>query len=157
MKKLKYVKLFENFSTQTFYHGSSVKLRIGTILEPQLEFYTRRSDVQFLEKIMYAYRPDDKLSRYDSVFLVDNIDDIDSSGGYTDFIYEVSILDVIIPEKSDLAWYTELELIESDDYDKQKEIAGNYWNGVRYHKRSESLFEYRVPKARVVELVEDGY
>ena len=92
-----------------------------------------------------------------SVFLVDNIDDIDSSGGYTDFIYEVSILDVIIPEKSDLAWYTELELIESDDYDKQKEIAGNYWNGVRYHKRSESLFEYRVPKARVVELVEDGY
>ncbi len=33
MKKLKYVKLFENFSTQTFYHGSSVKLRIGTILE----------------------------------------------------------------------------------------------------------------------------
>ena len=73
------------------------KLRIGTILEPQLEFYTRRSDVQFLEKIMYAYRPDDKLSRYDSVFLVDNIDDIDSSGGYTDFIYEVSIPDGIIP------------------------------------------------------------
>ena len=97
MKKLKYVKLFENFSTQTFYHGSSVKLRIGTILEPQLEFYTRRSDVQFLEKIMYAYRSDDKLSRYDSVFLVDNIDDIDSSGGYTDFIYEVSIPDGIIP------------------------------------------------------------
>ena len=97
MKKLKYVKLFENFSTQTFYHCSSVKLRIGTILEPQLEFYTRRSDVQFLEKIMYAYRPDDKLSRYDSVFLVDNIDDIDSSGGYTDFIYEVSIPGGIIP------------------------------------------------------------
>jgi hypothetical protein len=46
---------------------------------------------------MYAYRPDDKLSRYDSVFLVDNIDDIDSSGGYTDFIYEVSIPDGIIP------------------------------------------------------------
>lgn len=44
-----------------------------------------------------------------------------------------------------------------DDYDKQKEIAGNYWNGVRYHKRRESLFEYRVSKARVVKLVEDGY
>ncbi len=106
---------------------------------------------------MESYWPDDKLSRHDSVFLVDNIDDIDSSGGYTDFIYEVSIPDGIIPEKSDLAWYTELEFIERDDYDKQKEIARNYWNGVRYHKRSESFFEYRVPKAREVELVEDGY
>lgn len=154
MNKLLYLRTFENFNMKTFFHGSSEELPKNTILKPHTDSYTRSSETQFLEKILEKYRPSDKLSRYDSVFLVDNIDNIDAAGGSIDFIYEVIIPMEFIPEKSDLAWYSELEM--TDDHEKQKQIAENYWNGIIFYDSEYSIIEYRVPKAIVVDLIEEN-
>jgi tRNA uridine 5-carbamoylmethylation protein Kti12 len=153
-KKLQHLKTFENFQMKAFFHGSSKELPENTILKPHSESYTRLPESQRLEKILEKYKPSDKLSRYDSVFLVDDIDNIDATGGSIDFIYEVIVPNGIIPEKSDLAWYTELEI--TDDPEKQKQIAENYWNGVIFYDKECSVMEYRVPKAYIVDLIEEN-
>ena len=147
---MKYIKLFENFNIK-YYHGSYDDLYVGTILEPHDLSYTKQADISKLEFTVEKYRPFDKLSRYDSVFLTDNIENLDNVGAPLDFIYEV------IPEfveKSDLAWYTEIEMV--DDEEAQKECALNYWNGVPFHNRNSSAWEYRTPRAIIKELVEEN-
>lgn len=151
---MKYIRLFDSFSMKSFYHGSYDKLPDNTILKPHDNSYTRQKDNSYLESIIEKYRPSDKLSRYDSVFLVDDIDNIDSAGGAIDYIYEVIVPSDIIPEKSDLAWYSELGMV--NDIDKQREYSLNYWNGVEFTDSEMSLWEYRVPKAYVIDLIEEN-
>lgn len=149
-----YIKNFESFSIKSFYHGSYDKLHDGIILKPHKDSYTRQEDNYYIESILEKYRPNNKLSRYDSVFLVDNIDNIDDAGASIDYIYEVFVSNEDIPEKSDLTWYTEIDM--TDDIEKHREYAMNYWNGVQFYDIEMSLWEYRVKKAYIVQLVEEN-
>lgn len=151
---MKHIKLYENFNMIAFYHGSYDKLPNNTILKPHDKSYTKQNDNSYLESILEKYKPTNKLSRYESVFLVDDIENIDSAGGAIDYIYEVIVPKGIIPEKSDLAWYTEIDMV--DDEEKQKEYALNYWNGIQFFDKDSSLWEYRVPKAYIVDLIEEN-
>jgi len=149
-----YIKTFENYNKKIFYHGSYDKLPIKTILKSHEKSYTRDPNNMILEGILEKYRPDDKLSRYDSIFLVDDPELIDAVGAPIDYIYEVIIPGNITPEKSDLAWYSEIE--GEDDIEKQKEYALNYWNGIPYYDKYSSAFEYRVKEAIIYELYEEN-
>jgi tRNA uridine 5-carbamoylmethylation protein Kti12 len=154
MKHILYFKVFENKNNGLYYHGSYDMLDNGTILKPHDESYTKKYDNSYLEKIMEKYRPVDKLSRYDSVFLVDDMDSLDDAGASTDFIYSVEPIGNV--EKSDLAWYTEVQMVDEDDTELMKEYVENYWNGVPFTDSSSSVFEYRVPAAKIIELVEEN-
>jgi hypothetical protein len=139
----------ENLNPKNLYHGSRKEFPNGFILTPQNDGYTSYPEVQFSENILELVRPKDKLSRKKSVYMVADIDEIDSAGGYLDFVYLVRPLGRV--EASDEGWYSEIdEWI--DNPDQAKECAINYWNGTPY-KGVGSLFEYRTPKAMVLRLV----
>lgn len=145
---MKYIKLFESF--KTFYHGSNNPLPIGTILKPHKDSYTKDPYNKDLEDILEKYRPEDKLSRFDSVFISDDINLIDPSGGYVDYIFEVKPIGKV--ESSDLAWYTEVQL--TDDPIKQKEFSLKYWSGEKHSDKRMSCVEYRCNSAEIMEMVE---
>lgn len=151
MKHILNYKMFEN-KNSNYYHGSYDLLDDGTILKSPEKSYTKSEDNTFLEKIMEKYRPEDKISRYNAIFLSDNIDSIDAAGGSTDYVYSVEPIGKI--EKSDLAWYTEIQM--TDDENLQKEYAENYWNGVPFYEKDVRCWEYRVEAAIIVELVEEN-
>jgi hypothetical protein len=151
---MKYIKQFETFNMTAFFHGSGDRLPDNTVLKPHKDSYTRQKDEEYLENILEKYRPSDKLSRFDSVYLVDNLDNLELVGANTDFVYEVIVPSGIIPEKSDLSWYTEIET--TDDQELQKQYALNYWNGIQFNDINRSLWEYRVPKAYIIDLIEEN-
>jgi hypothetical protein len=151
MKHIVTYKMFEN-NNITYYHGSYDLLEDGTILKAHDKSYTRQNDNSYLEKIMEKYRPEDKISRYDAIFLSDDIDSIDAAGGSLDYVYSVEPIGEI--QKSDLAWYTEIQM--TDDENLQKEYAENYWNGVPFYDKDIRCWEYRVKSARIIELEEEN-
>lgn len=145
-----HLRTFENYrNSLILYHGSSKKFPIGFELLPQTDGYVHSEDTKYEEELIEKYRPSDKLSRKKSVFLVDDKDYIEDAGGYDDFIYEVSYDS--IPEKSDLAWYTEMSM--TDDESLIKEYAENYWSGIQFSDSDNSLFEYRVPSAKIIKII----
>jgi hypothetical protein len=134
-----------------YYHGSIDELPIGLMLKNQKDGYTSDEVVKDLESLFDKYKPKDKISRKEAVYLADNPDDIDNLGGYTDFIYEVNPLDE--PEKSDLSWYSKVgsEMGDFFDIDEElsenvKEMLDNYWNGVASEN---PVWEYRVYNADI--------
>lgn len=144
---------FQNFLESkniAYYHGSRKKFPVGFILTPQNDGYTSHSEVQAEEQIIEKYRPKNKLSRKNSVFMVDNIDDIDSAGGYLDFVYRVEPLGKI--ERSDMHYYSEISIYHDMMEDEIKQLALNYWSGIPSGTNT-GLFEYRTPKAKILELV----
>ena len=147
---MKHLKTYENYNTLKLYHGSVKEFPIGFELLPQTDSYVNSEDTKYEEDIIEKYRPLDKLSRKESVFLVDDPDLIEDAGGYDDYIYEVSYDS--IPEKSDLAWYTEISM--TDDESLIEEYAKNYWSGVKFTNSEYSLFEYRVPKAKTLRIID---
>jgi tRNA uridine 5-carbamoylmethylation protein Kti12 len=152
---MKHLKTFENFKMKAFFHGSSEFIKNNTILKPHADSYVKQVDNDFLEKLMEKYRPESKISRYDAVFMVDNMDLIDDAGGSTDFIYEVSPIGEI--ERSDLAWYSEVQAVDEEENENLiKEYALNYWNGVKFHDEESSLWEYRAKSAIVIDLIEEN-
>jgi hypothetical protein len=152
---MKHLKTFENFKMKAFFHGSSEFIKNNTILRPHTGSYVKQKDNEFLENLMEKFRPEDKISRYDAVFMVDNMDLIDDAGGSTDFIYEVLPKGEI--ERSDLAWYTEVQVLdEENEEDLIREYVLNYWNGVKFHDEESSLWEYRAKSAIVIDLIEEN-
>lgn len=143
----------------TFYHGSRKNFPLGTILRPQTDGYVFDAEVREFESLVDLRRPAEKLSRFSSVFLSRNIDDIDGAGGYTDAVYSVRVLEPV--EKSDLAWYSEAWCLFNDngysctlDQEIINKLIDAYWSGVAYRIASRSNFEYRVKSAIVDRLVE---
>lgn len=134
-----------------YYHGSTVDLPVGTILTPQMEGYTRWEENRKIEQIVEQYRPPNKISRHDAVFMVDDPNLIDSAGGYTDYIYIVEPIGVV--EQSDLSWYSAISVYgdynETDDQERtMDQLAQNYWSGVK-NQGPHSLIEYRARSARI--------
>lgn len=130
-----------------FYHGSYSELPIKTLLQINPDSYSNKNNL--IEDIFEVNRPDYLISRKKSIYLSDNIEDIDNLGGYNDFIYEVELVDSNI-EKSDLNWYTmafqELEESNGVINSKIEKYIKNYWNGV---SSDSPCWEYRVEKASI--------
>lgn len=150
MINLKSYSLFES-TRVNFYHGSVKKFDLGFILSPQKDGYVTKENM--LESIFEKYRPSYKISRFDCVFMIDNPDDIDAAGGYDDYIYEVLPLGEF--EKSDMAWYTEADMLISDGANESdvKKFVDNYWKGVQFTNKDYSLFEYRTKFAKIIRLL----
>ena len=141
-------------SQSKLYHGSRKKFPDGFILTPQSDGYvTQQRD---FEVVFEKYRPENILSRFESVFMVDDYSMIDYAGGYDDHIYLVEPVGQIY--KSDLAWYTEFESFwlgeNPEDGDMERTCATSYWNGVPYKNPENSLWEYRARSAKIVMEVE---
>lgn len=133
------------------YHGSRKKFDIGFILLPQDE-YTSNEVSKDLEELFESVRPDHCIPRKEAVYLSDNVDLIDASGGYTDIIYKVDVDDY---EKSDLAWYTEAQTcLENGSLKLAKKCALKYWSGEDYYDNKKSCIEYRANSAIVNSIVE---
>lgn len=139
-----------------YYHGSKTPLEIGTILRPKADGYVQQqyadgSEDNWVELELEKARPKDKLSRLESVFMLDldpgrEDDDgflFDSAGGYGDYVYEVEPLGRV--EQSDLRWYTYAAFLAKTPLSKKRAINA-YWRG----KRAGYLMEARTPAARVV-------
>lgn len=138
---------------QTLYHGSQREFPVGFILEAQSDAYAKLDkDENFTEETMELVRPKDAISRYDSVYMVDNPDDIDNVGGYIDYIYIVEPIGKL--ERNDIAWYTEISIYGPYNEDMNNEIkqwAMNYWNGVQHPN---GIWEYRALKVKIIEVFE---
>ena len=137
--------------TPTLYHGSRKKFPIGMVLKPQSDGYVHSDDdnIGETESILDSYRPSSMLSRNQSVFMVDDPEDIDYAGGYDDYIYIVEPIGKV--ERNDLHWYSELSMYAgyNDDMDDEfEQWASNYWNGV--YSGSGGIWEYRAKAAKIV-------
>jgi len=149
-----YINLVEAINQQRlYYHGSSERLRVGTVLRARGDDYEADWKDTGFYSILEKYRPPEMLSHKDAVFMCDNPDDIDNAGGATDWLLTVKPLGKV--ERHDLNWSSEISGLVSDDPDNIeaiKEAAENYWNGVPHH--SENVWEYLTPAAKVVAVEE---
>jgi hypothetical protein len=139
--------------TTRYYHGSYQKLPVGTILTPRDDYENDWGSTDFyaaLEK----YRPADKLSHKQSVFMVADPDDIDLAGGATDWMLTVVPMGKI--QRHDINWGSEISVLISDghtiDSEQVANAAANYWNGVPH--TNESVWEYLTTNAKVVAVEE---
>lgn len=142
-----------------FYHGSKKLFEPGFILKPQPDGYVHGNfgdetdlDIRKIEKILEKYRPANMISRYESVFLVDNKNIIENVGGHANYIYMVQPIGEC--QKACLNWYSEIE--SNVSYGNKlppakllKEWALNYWNAV-YVPTGLSHIEYRCREAKII-------
>ncbi len=131
-----------------YYHGSMDDLPIGTILRPSESYATDWGSTDFYNPLE-KYRPKDKPPHHNSVFMCEDEDDIDASGGGTSFIFTVKPLGPV--DKHDLNWSSEISMLVSDgeSEEKIKQAAKNYWRGVP-HNSGESLWEYTTTHAEIL-------
>lgn len=140
--------------TGKFYHGSMDELPVGTILTPRLDDYEKDWGSTDFYHVLEKYRPSNMLSHKESVFMVDNEDDVDVAGGGTDWLFTVKPLGPI--QKHDLNWSSEISMLISEGYSiDSKEVinaANNYWLGVAHP--NESVWEYLTPKVEIIKVEE---
>ena len=149
-------KIYEEIPHQRFYHGSDKELSVGTFLTPRFETYEKNWQHTDFYHALEKYRPEHMLSHKESVFMSDNVDDVDLSGASTNYLFTVIPIGKV--EKHDLNWSSEIcmlisELGRSLESDEVKSASLNYWNGIPHP--DESVWEYLAPKAKIVK-VEDG-
>lgn len=153
----KWINLVE--SPTIYYHGSRSALPVATILTAQSDGYVQgnshfdemeRETHERCETIIEHYRPSEAPSREMAVFLVTNPEEIDSAGGYTDYIYVVEPHGLVW--KANLSWYSKLYIHcedETIDLDECARYARNYWAAAPCDRSD--LFEYLVHAAKIVE------
>ena len=146
-------------ANEKFYHGSYDILSKGTILTPEKGNFmgTFSQDEMDSHFKLEQFKPSSFLSRNNAIYMCKDIDDIDLSGGATDYIYIVKPLGKI--ESHDLNWMSEIDLIMDEAYshgeqedsttiNKVQKAALNYWNGVPHF--NESVWEYLTTSAEVI-------
>ena len=140
---------------KVFYHGSSDKLSVGTILTPRMDDYEKEWMHTDFYKPLEKYRPSNMLSHKESVFSVGDEDDVDLAGGATDWLFTVKPLGEKI-EKHDLNWSSEICGLVGDGQDinspNVKKAALNYWNGVPHY--NEQVWEYLSRRAEILSVEE---
>lgn len=146
-------------TTIPLFHGSRTRFKIGTLLTPQSEGYVQGSGMDEMERdvhvkterVMEKYRPANAVPRHKAVFMVSSPEDIDSAGGYIDFVYRVKPTGTV--SKCNLDWYSELYNYLHDEADEKEvaRLASNYWNAV---PSSGALYEYLAVSAQITELAE---
>lgn len=146
------MKVFE--VQEHFYHGSSKYLDVGTILTPRNQDYEADWGDSDFYKILEFYRPQDKLGHSNSVFMTDNIDDVDLASGGSEWLFTVVPLGPV--QRHDLNWSSEISALVQEGYNVDsseiKSAAEKYWNGVPHP--NESLWEYLTSRAKIVHVEE---
>ena len=151
-----YHKAVSLFSS-SYYHGSQSEFPVGFVLTPQPGGYAMldEEDIAEVEAILEQYRPPEKIARRDAVYMVRDPDEIDSAGGYIDFIY--TVIPVGEVEVSDMGWYSELSVYYFDmPKDEKQRLAEGYWSGKPFSRDKGSLFEYRARSAEIVAVEVNG-
>ena len=138
----------ENISRKRkiYYHGSSKPFTPGFVLLPQGNTPLSKENYSVL---LEKYRPSDMLSHYNSVFMTDNMDDLDNVGASIDYVLKVYPLGNV--ERHDMNWSSELICLLDEKHPNQKEIEKvikNYWDGIPHY--DENLWEYLTPSAKVI-------
>lgn len=148
-----YHKAVSLFSS-SYYHGSQTEFPVGFVLTPQPGGYAmlEDEDVAEIEMVLEKYRPPGKIARRDAVYMVRDPDEIDSAGGYIDFVYTVIPIGDV--EASDMGWYSELSFDMPED--EAQRLAEGYWSGKPFPRDRGSLFEYRVRSAEIVAVETNG-
>ena len=135
---------------KSYYHGSMDDLPVGTILRPGNDDYEQNWGDNLWYKALEMYRPPKYRSHRESVFMVDNDEDVDAAGGGTDYLFTVKPLGEV--QRHDMNWMSEIGGLLDDGVDmrdsKIKQMALNYWNGVPHP--NESVWEYLAPEAVIV-------
>jgi hypothetical protein len=138
-----------------YYHGSMTYLSAGTILKPSENYETMWGNTDFYS-LLEKYRPIGMLSHKEAVFMVADDDDIDLSGGGTNWVFIVEPLGKV--QKHDINWSSEISMISSEysgtpEFDEKiYNAALNYWNGIPHY--DESVWEYLTPGARIISVEE---
>lgn len=147
-------KLIQESDAITYLHGSYNPLPIGTIMVGRGQDYENDWKNTDFYQILEKYRPADKLSHKDAVFMVGTDEDIDLTGGATDYILTLQPLGPV--SKHDLNWGSEISMLISNghapDSEDVRQAAENYWNGVPH--TDESVWEYLTSKAKVLKVEE---
>lgn len=131
------------------YHGSRGHFDPGFVLKPQVAADAFDEDVAPVEDIMEKHRPEGKIPRRESVFMVDDPERVEQAGGYEDHVYIVEPIGAV--EASDLGWYGELSVYWMDmPDDERRGLAEGYWSGDPFPGRPRSLYEYRARAAEVI-------
>jgi hypothetical protein len=153
LDKTPYNKIMEQqLNQKIFYHGSEEHLPKGTVLVPQPD-YELRWGINEWYKVLEHYRPADKLSHKDAVFMCDNDMDLDNAGGGTDWVFKVRPLGPV--SCHDLNWGSEISMLLEQDPDNIEAIenaAHNYWAGVPHS--NESVWDYLTPSAKIISVEE---
>jgi hypothetical protein len=137
------------------YHGSRERLDIGTVLRPREGGYMSLpdEDIASVEDILEKHRPEGKIPRHESVFMLDDPGRIEKAGGRGDHVYVVEPIGAV--EASDLGWYAELSVYWIDmPEDERRGFAEGYWSGDPFPGRKKNLYEYRTRAAEVVGNIE---
>jgi len=138
---------------KVYYHGSSEYLDVGTILTPRKDYENDWQDTDFYGSLEH-YRPSNCLSHKESVFMVDNDNDIDNAGGGTEYVFHVIPLGDV--QRHDMNWGSEISMLISDGYDissdEIKHAAQEYWKGTPHP--NESVWEYLTPSAKIIKVEE---
>jgi hypothetical protein len=141
------------------YHGSREYFDPGFVLRPQEGGYASLpdEDIAPVEDIIEQHRPEGKIPRRESVFMVDDPERVEQAGGYADYIYIVEPIGPV--EVSYLAWYGELSVFWMDmPEDERRRLAEGYWSGDpspdRSLMKSRRLREYRARAAKVVAILD---
>ena len=146
----------DTMAGRKFYHGSFDEFEVGEILTPGEDDYEEHWGHNHWYQALEKYRPMENRPHAWSVFMVDNLDDVDVAGGGTEYVYEVEPAGDV--ERHDINWATELSYLFDKGFDVKsdevKEAALNYWKGVPHP--NESVWEYIAPKARIVGILEEG-
>ncbi len=139
---------------QVFYHGSSNKLPVVTVLTPRGDNYEKDWQHTDFYDVLERYRPKDKLAHKNSVFMVGDPDDVDLAGGATDWLFTVKPLGPV--QRHDLNWSSEISMLIGDGYDSDsdevKQAAVNYWKGVPHY--NENVWEYLTTSAEILNVEE---
>lgn len=133
-----------------YYHGSSDDLPVGTILSPGNDDYDENWGDNLWYKALEMYRPAQYRSHSESVFMVDNDDDIDNAGGGTEYVFTVVPNGPV--QRHDMNWMSEIggKLDDGADMNSDgiKQLVLNYWKGVPHP--NESVWEYLTADATIV-------
>lgn len=138
------------------FHYTGTIFDIGDVLEPQTDGYCNWPENQAMESILEFHRPQQCISRQDSVFLVGEPCDGELYGAESsNYELSVNIEDNHIEQRSDIQWLAQLdqgysttnEIREDISDDEIERLAKGYWSGKPFNDSPK--FEYRTRKAIV--------
>lgn len=97
-----------------YYHSSSIPHKIGTILTAKRKEISHKFDSSRIdEELNELYRPSNKISRLECIFMSKNLNIIDTLGGAMNYLYLVKPIGKV--EKSNLVWQSIATQIEDED------------------------------------------
>jgi hypothetical protein len=133
-----------------YFHGSSTRLEIGTILTPRGNAYEADWGKTGFYPILERFRPPKRLAHKQAVFMVGSPNDIDCAGGGTEWVFELLPLGPVT--RHDLNWSSQISCLLSENHDANspqiREAAENYWRGSPHP--NESVWEYLTSSAQII-------